>query len=111
MGVNTLLAPPPVEPRLSWFHVIFSGLVLVANAIAVSVACQDRSWGALAIAVAAGPAMNGIFAAVGLAAYPFLRRLEQRPPLGWHLLIALALPSAAIALDYFAILYMDLSGC
>ena len=89
------------------FHLVFTGIVLLANLIALAAAWQDRSWGALGIAVVVGPSMNGVLSLLSLLATPALQRTFGPFSVGKHVAISLLLPGAAICLDALAISLVD----
>lgn len=97
--------------RFNGFHVGLLATTVIANAIALYFACQDRSWGALGIAIAVGPSMNAILAAISLALTPVLRRLLAPFSVGWHVVFSLLIPATAIGLDFLFVVNMRLSGC
>lgn len=88
----------------------FVGVVAVLNVYVVNIAAADRSWGALAIALIWGPAMN---AALAVVASILMLPLWSKPGFcaGSHLLISFAVPAGAAVIDLYAIFSMDLHGC
>ena len=104
------LIASPVRRNHFRFALTFVIVVGIANLLALGVAWQDRSWGALAIAVIYGPILNGIFALIGLLATAFLRRNDQFS-IWRHVVLSLGVPIAAASIDAFIIFSMGLHGC
>ena len=98
-------------PALAGFGVVFITVVVLANLLALGAAWQDKSWGALWIAIVGGPILNGVFALVGLIAMPFLRRQRSQFSVWRHVVLSLGVPIAAIAIDAGVIFSMGLHGC
>jgi O-antigen/teichoic acid export membrane protein len=90
---------------------LFLGVLLIANAVALWLAWQDQSWGALAIALYIGPAMNAALAIAGLAATPILRRRRLQFPARGHAIFSIAAPLVIAGVDLAAIFAMPLRGC
>lgn len=89
---------------------IFFSLLLVVNGIVLSIAAEDRSFGALGMAIVVGPIANGCLALLALLFTPWIRRLTGSSP--WvHALLSLAAPAAAIVADFLLIGTMDTHGC
>jgi hypothetical protein len=93
------------------FRMAFLAAVVVVNLIALWLAWDDRSWGALGIAIAYGPIANGVLALASLLATPFLNRKDPLFSAGGHAALSLGIPAAAALVDAIAIFSMDLSGC
>ena len=93
------------------FGMVLGVLLLVGNLLVLAAAWQDRSWGALGMAVMVGPILNGVFLISGLVAIPFLKRRRQQFSLGRHLALTLGVPIAAVVADFFIIMSMGLHGC
>jgi hypothetical protein len=106
-----LISQSAAPARFIGFHLGFAVTLLLANAVILGMAWQDRSWGALWISIIVGPVMNGILAVISLAVTPVLRRILEPFSVGWHILFSLLLPAAAIVLDAVAISNMGLRGC
>jgi hypothetical protein len=112
-SMNTVTSIPDMTPTpssRSRFGMVFVVVVVAVNLLALGAAWQDRSWGALMIAVVVGPALNGVLALVGLAATPFLRRRRSPFPVRRHVAFSLGVPIAAIVIDFFAIASMGVHG-
>ncbi len=80
------------------------------NAVVLAHALDDRSWGALAMAIIVGPLSNLALAVLSLLCMPLVRRAFATT-VRRHVLISLGIPAAAIGFDLLAILSMDLHGC
>ena len=93
------------------FGMVFGALLFVGNLLVLAAAWQDKSWGALGMAVVVGPVLNGVFLMSGLVAIPFLKRHRQQFALGQHLALTLGIPIATVAADFFIIMSMGLRGC
>lgn len=93
------------------FGFVFLVLLSVGNLVILIRAWQDRSWGALWLAIIGGPILNGVFLISGLVAIPFLKRFGAQFSLGRHLALTLGAPIAAVAADLFIILSMGLHRC
>ena len=89
----------------------FLALVALVNLAALAAAWQDRSWGALGIAIGVGPTINAILIVFGLVAIPFLKRRSDSFSLGRHLALSIGIPIAAIVADFLIISSMGLHGC
>ena len=98
---------PPERRNRSRFGMVFLLVVVVLNALAILLAWQDGSWGALGIAMAYGPMMNGLLALAALIAIP----LVMQPFSIWrYLALSIAVPATAIWIDAAIIFRMDLHG-
>lgn len=86
-------------------------LLLVGNLLVLSAAWQDKSWGALWMAIIGSPGLNIILMVLGLTAIPSLKRRDPEFSLGRHLAVTLGLPIAAVVANFLIILSMDLHGC
>jgi hypothetical protein len=93
------------------FGLVFSALLLVGNILVLAAAWQDKSWGALWMAIVGGPILNGTLLISGLVAIPFLKRRRSHFSLARHLPLALGAPVAAAVADFFIIGSMGLHGC
>jgi hypothetical protein len=112
MSTTAVTPPEAVTPRArGCFGWTFLALVAAGNCLILSAAWQDRSWGALWMAVVGGPILNGVLLISGLVAIPFLKRRRAKFSLGRHLALTLGLPIAAVVADFFVILRMGLHGC
>ena len=89
---------------------IFLSLLLVANGIVLSIAAEDRSWGALGMAIVVGPITNGCLALLSLLFTPWIRQLTDSSP-RVHAVFSVAAPAVAIVADLVLIGAMDLRGC
>jgi hypothetical protein len=83
----------------------------LGNLGALAAAWQDRSWGALGIAIGVGPSINAVLIVFGLVAIPFRKRHSESFSLDRHLALSIGIPVAAILADYFIIMSMGLHGC
>lgn len=92
------------------FGLVFGALLLAGNLVVLAAAWQDRSWGALRMAVMVGPVLNGVFLISGLIAIPFLKRRRNSFSLGRHLALTFGVPIAAVVADFFIIVSMGLHG-
>lgn len=93
--------------KVAWS--ILGVLLLVVNGFVLAVAAEDRSWGALGMAICVGPIANGVLALVSLCATPWMKSAAGSP---WaHVAFSLGVPAAAIAGDFLLIMTMDLHGC
>lgn len=90
---------------------VFSVLLLVGNLLVLAAAWQDKSWGALWMAIIGSPGLNIILMVLGLTAIPSLKRRDSEFSLGRHLAVTLGLPIAAVVADFLIILSMGLHGC
>lgn len=102
-------ASPPRGNHL--FTTFFAAILLIGNLVLLAVAWHDQSWTALGLFAFGGPSFNGALLAIGLLSIPFLRRDPTQFSLGRHVLLTVAGPLAAVAVDSAAILSMDLHGC
>lgn len=93
------------------FTVIFTLIVVLANLLALRAAWQDKSWGALYIAVIDGPILNGVLVLAGCVVTALLRRRCSKRSMWRHLAIACGVPIGAIVIDAWLIFSMDLGGC
>jgi hypothetical protein len=104
---------PDVTPKpisRSWFGMVFVLVIVLANLIALGAAWQDRSWGALGIALVYSPMFNGMLALIGLVAIPFLRRYRLKFLVWRHVALSLGVPIAAIVIDFIIICSMGIHG-
>jgi hypothetical protein len=94
----------------SVFWMVYGVLMVIGNLIVLVIAWNDKSWGALWIAIVGGPILNAVFLISGLVAISVLRR---RTPfsLGRHLAMSIGLPIAAIVVDFLVIILMAPHGC
>ena len=97
--------------KLSRFETIFIGTVVVLNALAVSFAAKDASFGALAIAVFYGPMLNIVLTVLSVSASPLLKKYLLRFSFNRHVMISIFVPTAAAVMDFAIIISMDLHGC
>ncbi len=86
-------------------------VVAAVNIAAVAYAAVDGGWGAFGIAIIYGPATNGVLALVGLLVAPYLKSEYPEYSTGEHITVSLALPAAAIFIDWVLISSMGLHGC
>jgi hypothetical protein len=98
------------RPRVV-FGVIFGALLLVGNLLVLAAAWQDKSWGALVMAIVVGPILSGAFLVSGLVAIPFLKRRRVQFSLGRHLALTLGVPIAGVVADFFIIRWMGFHPC
>ena len=96
------------QQRPSQFGLVFVCLVIVLNLSAIIIAAEDRSIGALTIAMIWAPAGNLVLALSSLMAIPVLRRRQPMVSLGKHLALSICAPLAAMVTDAVAISSMDL---
>jgi hypothetical protein len=109
-SADALVHSPQPKAR-GVFELVFGALLLVANLVLLAAAWQDKSWGAMVLAVAGGPILNSAFLFSGLLAIPFLKRRRPHFSLGRHLALTLGVPIAAAVVDFFAIMSMGLHAC
>ena len=98
---------PGKPPRFVLFFVV---TVIGLNLLALALAWDDRSWFALVISVALGPALNACLAIGGSV---LAVRWKRRYPgtLARNLVASWCLPATVVVLDYFLISSMGLHGC
>ena len=106
---------PLSQPRipLVWgfvFGWVFVCVVVVLNLFALGAAWQDKSYGALAIAILYGPIGNILLALFALVAIPLLRR-KPSFSMARHLAFSCGAPACAIVVDFVVIFSMGLHGC
>jgi len=98
---------PPANP-LTWFFVATSA---IWGVIAIFLAREDQSWGAMYLTVFAGPAVNAGIAFAGVLAVMFVhfanRQVAWRQPV-LFIIIAAVVSSVAIFCSLFT---MQLHGC
>jgi len=99
-------APAPLPPART-FNAGFGVLLAVANLGAFAIAFQDKSWGALWVAIIGGPITNAVLLVGGILAAVFLKRRQKQASL---VLIFVGPIVAALGL-LGAILLLDLHGC
>jgi len=73
-------------------------------------AVWDRSWGAFAIGVLYSPIANAVIGLVSLASTPLVKRATGVAA-GYHALVSVVMPTAAVLVDACFIFSMDLHGC
>lgn len=122
MSANPYQAPQIVEVRrpadqpprrpAAFFHWPFVAACVVWAVVAIQIELQDRSWGALAVAVLYGPIGNGAIAAVACC-YALVRKLaNRRAAVGVALSIVAAAAIGSSAVIFGAIFFMQgRSGC
>lgn len=96
--------------RRSLAIAILGGVVVCANVPLLVIAAEDRSWGALWIALFLGPAVNLALALVSLACTPWMKRLTGVRT-RFHALASFLVPAAMAVADFFLIGMMGLHGC
>ncbi|MBI1367234.1 MAG: hypothetical protein GC162_01125 [Planctomycetes bacterium] len=101
--------PADSDNRLS--IAIFLIPLVIANLILLMMAWQDRSFGALAIAIAIGPITNGVMLLLGLVGIPFVKAAAKGRSITDYLTWSIAAPVGAVMLDFFIIFNMGLHGC
>jgi hypothetical protein len=84
--------------------------VLGVNLPALTLAWNDRSWGALAISMAFGPALNASLA-IGSSVLAIRWRRRYPGTWVWILVASWCVPAMVAVLDYFLISSMGLHGC
>jgi hypothetical protein len=90
---------------------IAAAVALIVNAVLVSWAASDRSWGALGIMIMIGPITNGVLAFLSLPFIPLVRRVSGGASVVPYVLAGVLIPVGAVIVDAACILSMDLHGC
>ena len=95
-------------------HVLLTmaaAVFVAVNAVILALDWQDKSWVAFGMAIIVGPIANGVMArSCSLACTPWVRRAFHVSTKR-SVSLALAIPPAAIAADFFIIGSMGLHGC
>ena len=102
---------PPSGRRLFVAAGVVAAVVLVVNALLLVAANNDRSFGAMAIALMGGPVANLVVLAVALSLLPVLNRAATPRSKACYLAASIALPLVAAAVDFRVIMSMSLTGC
>jgi hypothetical protein len=87
------------------------GIVLPLNVSIVYIAAADKCWGALALALAIGPAVNMWLVILFCACIPLIRWAVPCASLIPYVIVSIGLPVAAIVVDFLIIWSMPLHGC
>lgn len=105
--------PQPDPPRSPYevFASRFPPIVLALNCLIAFLASNDRSWGALGLALFIGPIFNLTLGVAACLLIPLRRQKDPAYPVFKHVLLAFGLPLIGTILCGFAILSMDLHGC
>jgi hypothetical protein len=74
--------------------------VLIANAILIALEASDPGFGALGVALIAGPIANGTLIIIGLARAPFVNKRLAGASLLPYLLAAILLPVGGVVFDF-----------
>jgi len=93
------------------FNGWFAAVTLAVCLVSVFLAWQDRSWGALYIALLACPVANLVLMVLGSVAAFILRRRHPEAKLGSMLSTVLSLPPIGVLVTVVATFMMPLHGC
>ena len=93
------------------FNTWFAIASLVLCSVALFLAWQDQSWGAIYIAIVACPVANLVLMLLGIIAAFTFRRFNQGTKLGSILVPVLGLPPLGALSTAMAIFMMPLHGC
>jgi hypothetical protein len=113
---NKVYSPPLVADRganrrIKIGTAIVAWVAILVNGLLLGVGAADRSWGAFGIAIVIGPITNGVMLLVSAACVFFVKTGATEGWIATYLATCVALPLAAIPLDYYAIGSMGLHGC
>jgi peptidoglycan/LPS O-acetylase OafA/YrhL len=97
---------PPLSTRSTRFMAVYALVATCVTLYEYSFALQDRSWGALGVAIYWGPAINGVFALIGVVATCFLPRVDRKYALG----LSVGLPIVLSVLLFLGVILLDLHG-
>lgn len=104
-------ADRPDRRRPALFHWPFAAACVLWAVIAIGFELQDKSWGALGIAILWGPIGNGAILALAFC-YAVVRKLAARNvAVGVPMLIVAGVAIGSSAVIFGAIFLMDLHGC
>jgi hypothetical protein len=90
---------------------IDAAVVIAVNAMLLTWANGDRSWGAMAIAIGYGPIANAFLALLSLAFIPLVRHVSRGAPVLIYVLTPLLLPVTATVSDFLLIGTLPMHGC
>lgn len=92
------------------FHWPFVAACVVWAAVAITFELQDKSWGALGIAILWGPIGNGAILALACV-YAVVRKVAGDVSVGVPFLIVAGAAIGSSAVIFGAVFLMDLHGC
>lgn len=92
--------------------IALGALLMAVNAALLVVANNDRSWGAIGVAMFLGPLANAAVGLIALVGTTVVAAVAgSKVPFGTIVLGSIFLPVAAIVLDWVVIATMPLHGC
>lgn len=100
-----------VSNPVPMFNAWFSVLVFLLNATAIWLSWEDKSWGALYIAIIACPVANLILMLLGTLAALIVKKLNTHAKLVQMLPVVVGLPLFGAAATLVTTFTLELHGC